>query len=59
MRVAGIFPQALMDMAYLLIPHNGPSDIELEPGETLVVPLAIGGYSAAVVQVALAMGSQC
>lgn len=48
-----------MDMAYLLIPHNGLSGIELEPGETLVVPLAIGGYSATAVQVALAMGSQC
>ncbi|UNI13468.1 hypothetical protein JDV02_000211 [Purpureocillium takamizusanense] len=48
----------LMYMAYLLIPYGGLRDIGLEPGETIVVCPATGGYGGAAVQVAVSMGAR-
>jgi threonine dehydrogenase-like Zn-dependent dehydrogenase len=48
----------LMYMAYLLVPFGGLRDIKLEPGETVVVSPATGGYGGAGVQVAIAMGAR-
>ncbi|KAJ4377539.1 hypothetical protein N0V83_000364 [Neocucurbitaria cava] len=48
----------LMYMNYLLVPFGGLRDIKLEPGETIVVTPATGGYGGAGVQVAIAMGAR-
>lgn len=48
----------LMYMDYLLVPYGGLRDIGLEPGETVVVSPATGGYSGAAVMVAVAMGAR-
>ncbi|PHH84441.1 hypothetical protein CDD83_1937 [Cordyceps sp. RAO-2017] len=48
----------LVYMAYLLVPYGGLKDIEIVPGETVVVCPATGGYSGAAVQVAVAMGAR-
>ncbi|KAF1850069.1 GroES-like protein [Cucurbitaria berberidis CBS 394.84] len=48
----------LMYMSYLLVPFGGLRDIKLEPGETIVVSPATGGYGGAGVQVAIAMGAR-
>lgn len=48
----------LMYMAYLLVPYGGLKDIEILPGESLVVCPATGSYGGAAVQVALAMGAR-
>ncbi|KAL9622077.1 MAG: hypothetical protein Q9160_003576 [Pyrenula sp. 1 TL-2023] len=48
------------DLAYLQTPmivYGGLRDIELRPGETVVVAPATGGFGGAAVQVALAMGA--
>ncbi|OAQ89904.1 alcohol dehydrogenase protein [Purpureocillium lilacinum] len=48
----------LMYLAYLLIPYGGLRDIGLEPGETIVICPATGGYGGAAVQVAVSMGAK-
>ncbi|KAF2684224.1 GroES-like protein [Lentithecium fluviatile CBS 122367] len=48
----------LMYIANLLVPYGGLRDIHLEPGETIVVSPATGGYGGAGVQVAVAMGAR-
>ena len=48
----------LMYIWYLLVPYGGLRDIGLEPGETIVVSPATGGYGGAGVQVAVAMGAR-
>jgi NADPH:quinone reductase-like Zn-dependent oxidoreductase len=45
-------------MSYLIVPFGGLRDIKLEPGETVVVTPATGGYGGAGVLVALAMGAR-
>ncbi|TQV99873.1 hypothetical protein V2A60_005302 [Cordyceps javanica] len=45
-------------MAYQLVPYAGLLDIELRPGETLIVCPATGFYSSIGVQVAIAMGAR-
>ena len=45
-------------MAYLLVPYGGLKDINLVPGETIVICPATGGYGGAAVQVAVAMGAR-
>ena len=48
------------DLSYLeevLIPYGGLIDIDLKPGETIIVAPATGGFGGAAVQVALAMGA--
>jgi threonine dehydrogenase-like Zn-dependent dehydrogenase len=50
--------QELAYIAHLLVPFGGLRDIKLEPGETVVVCPATGGYGGAAVQVALAMGAR-
>jgi D-arabinose 1-dehydrogenase-like Zn-dependent alcohol dehydrogenase len=47
-----------MYMIYLLVPFGGLRDIRLEPGETIVVCLATGGFGGAGVQVAITMGAR-
>lgn len=47
----------LMYIGYLMVPFGGLRDIRLEPGETIVVCPATGGYGGAGVQVAIAMGA--
>ncbi|KAK3615978.1 hypothetical protein LTR56_026271 [Elasticomyces elasticus] len=48
----------LMYMCYLLVPFGGLRDIRLEPGETVIISPATGGYGGAGVQVAIAMGAR-
>jgi D-arabinose 1-dehydrogenase-like Zn-dependent alcohol dehydrogenase len=49
---------SLMYLCYLLVPYGGLRDIKLEPGETIVVSPATGGFGGAGVQVAIAMGAR-
>jgi threonine dehydrogenase-like Zn-dependent dehydrogenase len=48
----------LMYMSYLLVAFGGLRDINLEPGETIVISPATGGYGGAGVRVAIAMGAR-
>ncbi|KAE8451409.1 hypothetical protein EG329_004038 [Mollisiaceae sp. DMI_Dod_QoI] len=48
----------LMYMCYLLVPYGGLRDIKIEPGETVVVCPATGGFGSAGVMVAVAMGAR-
>ena len=48
----------LVYLGYLLVPYGGLRDIGLEPGETVVVCPATGGFGGAGVQVAIAMGAR-
>lgn len=48
----------LLYMAMLVVPFGGLRDIKLEPGETVIVSPATGGYGGAGVQVAIAMGAR-
>ena len=50
--------QELMYMSYLLVAYGGLRDIKLEPGETIVVCPATGGYGGAAVQVAVSIGAR-
>ena len=50
--------QDLMYIGYLLVPYGGLRDIRLEPGETIVICPATGGFGGAGVQVAIAMGAR-
>ncbi|KAL7624827.1 hypothetical protein AAE478_004041 [Parahypoxylon ruwenzoriense] len=50
--------QNLMYMCYMLVPYGGMRDIKLEPGETIVVSPATGGFGGAGVQVAISMGAR-
>lgn len=57
-RELGYTVRELMYMIYLLVPFGGLRDIRLEPGETIVVCPATGGFGGAGVQVAVAMGAR-
>lgn len=48
----------LMYICHLLVPFGGLRDINLEPGETILISPATGGYGGAGVQVAIAMGAR-
>ncbi|KAK4546964.1 hypothetical protein LTR36_001696 [Oleoguttula mirabilis] len=48
----------LMYMGYLLVPYGGLRDIRVEPGDTVVVCPATGGFGGAGVLVAVAMGAR-
>ncbi|KAH7412287.1 hypothetical protein DE146DRAFT_274852 [Phaeosphaeria sp. MPI-PUGE-AT-0046c] len=48
----------LVYLAYLIVPFGGLRDIALQPGETVVISPATGGYGGAGVQVAIAMGAR-
>ncbi|KAJ9616655.1 hypothetical protein H2200_000374 [Cladophialophora chaetospira] len=48
----------LMYLYLLLVPYGGLRDIRLEPGETVIVCPATGGFGGAGVQVAVAMGAR-
>ena len=48
----------LMYLSTLLVPFGGLRDIKLEPGETVIVCPATGGFGSAGVQVAAAMGAR-
>lgn len=48
----------LMYMGHLIVPFGGLRDIALEPGETVIISPATGGYGGAGVLVALAMGAR-
>lgn len=54
----GYSVQDLMYLCYLLVPYGGLRDIKLEPGETVVVCPATGGFGSAGVMVAVAMGAK-
>lgn len=54
----GYTTRELMYMMYLLVPFGGLRDIRLEPGETIVVCPATGGFGGAGVQVAISMGAR-
>lgn len=57
-RDLGYTTRELMYMMYLLVPFGGLRDIRVEPGETVVVSPATGGFGGAGVQVAIAMGAR-
>jgi threonine dehydrogenase-like Zn-dependent dehydrogenase len=57
-RELGYSVPELMYMMYLLVPFGGLRDIRVEPGETVVVCPATGGFGGAAVQVAVAMGAR-
>ena len=46
----------LVYMSYLLVPYGGLYDIQLEPGETIVVCPATGGFGGAMGARVIAMG---
>ncbi|KAI0387114.1 GroES-like protein [Hypomontagnella monticulosa] len=48
----------LLYISYLLVPYGGLRDIKVEPGETIVVCPATGGYGGAAVQTAISMGAR-
>ncbi|RDK46558.1 GroES-like protein [Aspergillus phoenicis ATCC 13157] len=48
----------LMYMAYLLVPYGGIRDIQLEPGETIIVCPATGFYGSLGVEIAVALGAR-
>ncbi|KAI1105117.1 putative quinone oxidoreductase [Jackrogersella minutella] len=48
----------LLYLGYLLVPYGGLRDIRLEPGETVVVSPATGGYGGAGVMTAVSMGAR-
>lgn len=54
----GYSAQDLVYMAYLLVGFGGLRDIKLEPGETIVICPATGGFGGAAVLVAIAMGAR-
>lgn len=54
----GYSVQELMYIGHLLVPFGGLRDIKVEPGETVLICPATGGYGGAGVQVAIAMGAR-
>ncbi|KAF2798587.1 GroES-like protein [Melanomma pulvis-pyrius CBS 109.77] len=54
----GYSTQDLAYIGYLIVSFGGLRDIKLEPGETIVVTPATGGFGGAGVQVAIAMGAR-
>lgn len=60
-RLCGSLGYAIEDLMYmcqLLVGYGGLRDIRLEPGETVIVAPATGGFGGAGVQVAVAMGAR-
>ncbi|KAL9487788.1 hypothetical protein ACSS6W_000065 [Trichoderma asperelloides] len=54
----GYTVQDLAYLGYLLVAFGGLRDIKLEPGETIAICPATGGFGGAGVQVAIAMGAR-
>lgn len=54
----GYSHQDLTYIGYMLVGYGGLRDIKLEPGETIVVCPATGGFGGATVPVAVAMGAR-
>ncbi|KAM0511805.1 hypothetical protein ACHAPE_009481 [Trichoderma viride] len=54
----GYTVQELTYLGYLLVAFGGLRDIKLEPGETIAICPATGGFGGAGVQVAVAMGAR-
>ncbi|KAH8702476.1 chaperonin 10-like protein [Talaromyces proteolyticus] len=54
----GYSTQELMYIGHLLVPFGGLRDINIEPGETVLIAPATGTYGGAGVQVAIAMGAR-
>lgn len=54
----GYTEEQLAHLGTLMVPFGGLRDIRIEPGETVVVCPATGHYSAAGVQIVLAMGAR-
>ncbi|KAK4233297.1 hypothetical protein C8A03DRAFT_39003 [Achaetomium macrosporum] len=48
----------LASMIIMLVPYGGLRDVKVEPGDTVAVCPATGGFSSAGVQVAVAMGAR-
>jgi len=48
----------LQEMNKLLIPYGGLRDIDLQPGETIIISPATGPFGSAAVKVALSMGAK-
>ena len=47
----------IMPVLNMLVPYGGLRDVDLRPGETVIVAPATGGFGGAAVKVALAMGA--
>ncbi|KAF4627802.1 hypothetical protein G7Y89_g10345 [Cudoniella acicularis] len=50
--------EELQDISRLLVPYGGLADINLKPGETVIITPATGPFGGAAVKVALAMGAR-
>nr|POE63250.1 alcohol dehydrogenase [Quercus suber] len=60
-RLCSSLGYSIQDLMYLcdsLVPFGGLRDIQVEPGETVVVSPATGGFGGKAVQVAVAMGAR-
>lgn len=57
-RELGYSVQDLAYIAHLIVPFGGLRDIRIEPGETVIICPATGGYGGAAVQVAVALGAR-
>ncbi|KAL7894360.1 hypothetical protein HDV63DRAFT_384146 [Trichoderma sp. SZMC 28014] len=57
-RELGYTVQELVYIGYLLVAFGGLRDIKLEPGETIAICPATGGFGGAGVEVAVAMGAR-
>ncbi|KAJ4395274.1 hypothetical protein N0V91_010950 [Didymella pomorum] len=54
----GYSVEDLMYIGHLMVPFGGLRNIGLEPGETIIICPATGGYGGAGVQIAIAMGAR-
>ncbi|KAI0841780.1 NAD(P)-binding protein [Hypoxylon sp. FL0890] len=50
--------EELGSLSQLIVPYGGLADIDLKPGETILIAPATGSFSSAAVHVALAMGAR-
>ncbi|KAI2470397.1 alcohol dehydrogenase GroES domain-containing protein [Annulohypoxylon bovei var. microspora] len=50
--------EELGSLSQLVVPYGGLADIDLKPGETVLIAPATGSFSSAAVHVALAMGAR-
>ncbi|KAJ3886762.1 alcohol dehydrogenase [Lentinula edodes] len=53
----GYCVEDLMHISKLVVPYGGLNDIQLKPGETVIIAPATGPFGSAAVRVALAMGA--
>ncbi|KAI1413738.1 NAD(P)-binding protein [Hypoxylon sp. FL1857] len=58
LRNLGYKIEELGSLSQLVVPYGGLADVDLKPGETVLIAPATGSFSSAAVHVALAMGAR-